>query len=146
MWNPKEMTQQMHSPDMFIYLPCSGCLSFTEARRLIGYSETCTRYLRNKTYVVSDRIIGVFYSTAIRLVTGLHKLREQGRCDKVYTMERNTVKSVKSATCHSWPKFHEKGKFLWYYTWSMGTTPYLGHLWLSWLLVTVSHVVATLSV
>ena len=46
---------------LFTLIPCSCCLSFTKAWRVISYSETCSLYLRKKTYVGSDGKISVFF-------------------------------------------------------------------------------------
>ena len=50
-----------HLTCLFTLFPSSCCLSFTKVWWLISYSETCSLYLRKKTYVVSGGKIRVFF-------------------------------------------------------------------------------------
>ena len=139
MWTPKGM----HNPDALIwhvYLLYSLVLAVHLSQRPDDWFVTPKHVAcipERKHMLCLTEQLAFFSSTAIRLATGMHNLRASDRWDKqILYYDANKVKSVKwAATCHSWTNFHETGKFLWYYTWSMVITPspwppvvlYLGH-------------------
>jgi hypothetical protein len=150
MWYPKGMRTTV-ALIWHVYLLCIPVLAVYRSQMPDDWLVTPKHVAwvsERKTYVVSGGKIWRFSFECNSLsyrdeqTAGVRVAATNKSC----TVTPNTVKSVKLATRHSWRNFHDTVKFLWYYTWPMVITPYLGHLLFSWILATVSHVVATLSV